>query len=187
LDDHWARRYAPWRFRGDLTGELSSLNRDETKETLVSLGSDLASVLRDGWVYWNLAEHLKIAELAEPTRLDGVAGWVVDRMGAFDMQSAQKAEGEGGPPSPTNSRPFRGVLNYLLAKLGDVKEFLGRAAQAFGALLRRVAEGTTTGVTVGIEAPWPTFSLGFQADVSLEPFVQEALQLFQRQLSKFTV
>ncbi len=186
--DGWNARSAPghrpWNERErSIAGAFDDLNERELRWSLGDLAADYSAVRRDALLYANGIEELKRRALSGTSLnpdLDDEAGWLVSRLQHLHVASADLAATDGGPPPITGSRWFGGVMNWLAGKLGQVSQWLLRAAVALTELLRKLigsAPPLEIGIVLGIP-PALEFGIGAQFEqlglrVILQPFLEQ--------------
>jgi hypothetical protein len=101
---------------------LSSLSHENREAYLGVLGKDLGSIQRDCLYYMNWVEQLK------QSHDDTTADKVVETMQEFGFISAEWPPDAGGPPLQASPRPWRGVLNWLMANLAKAGKIILKIA-----------------------------------------------------------
>jgi len=123
------------------------------------LGRDMASVQRDGLIYFNAIERLK----NEPT--DTVADEVVEHLRKLGFTSIDMPEPVGGPPTGESPRPFGKVLDWLIKQLAKVGRFLLNAVAFITTRLNDLGLSS-----VALQIGWPVaVSLEFPPNLFRDP------------------
>jgi hypothetical protein len=175
----------------DVLTNLQLLPPDLKRDYLETLGADIGSAQRDGFLYANFFEQLKQAVPAstssdEINKADEAAGDVVNRMITIGLTSTRWSPSQGGPPAPTSSRPWRKVMEWLMELLNKVGRFLLKTIETFWALARNLFHDIRSQLKgIAFEA---TFPPGLSFEISpeyftdynnwtiLKPFIEKILE-----------